>query len=121
MTQEEQDAILGRTIRAYKEAKKKLTALSIRNGEIAVSAKKLASALEQHPDRIYVSKGAEGMLAVATALYVYSAEEASRLSPELLRAHLAEYVGIQTEKARLRQQLVDLGEDDPEPDQTIHF
>lgn len=121
MTQEEQDAILGRTMRAHKEAKKKLAALTVLNGEIAATAKKLASALGQHPDRIYVSKEPEGRMALAGALYIYTPEDAEQLSAGFLREHLAEYVSVQAEKARLRQQLIDLGEDDPEPDDTFHL
>lgn len=113
MTQEEQDAILGRTLRDYKENRKKLAALSIRNEEIASSAKKLAHAVEQYPDRIHVSKGAEGTLALANALYVYSTQDVENLNPDFLRNHLAEYVSVQQRKSDLRQKLINLGADDP--------
>jgi len=114
MTQEEQDAILGRTIRDYKQAKNKLGALNKLNSEIASAARALATALAGYPDRIHVSKGTEGTLIRANALFEYSVEDARRLSPEFLREHLHEYVSVQQRKAELRQGLIDQGEDDPE-------
>jgi hypothetical protein len=114
MTQEEQDAILGRTMRDYKLAKNKLGALKKLNSEIAAAARALATALVDYPDRIHVSKGAEGTLIRANALYEYSTEDARGLSPEFLREHLHEYVSVQQRKADLRQELINQGEDDPE-------
>jgi hypothetical protein len=54
MTQQEQDAILGRTRREYKETKNKFGALKKLNSEIAAVARKLADGLERHPDRLMV-------------------------------------------------------------------
>ena len=116
MTQQEQDAILGRTRREYKEAKNKFGALKKLNGEIADVARKLADALEKHPDCLMVGSLPQGSLAIAMtdAKYIYTPEDASRLSLESLCAHLGEYIKVKDQKARLRQELIDQGDDDPE-------
>jgi hypothetical protein len=116
MTQEEQDAVLGRTQREYKEARNKLGALRKLNGEIATVARKLADAIEYHPDRLMVGNLPKGSLAIAIAdaKYIYTPEDASRLSPESLVAHLDEYMKVKNQKARLRLELIEQGEDDPE-------
>jgi hypothetical protein len=116
MTQQEQDAILGRTRREYKEAKNKFGALKKLNGETADIARKLADALEKHPERLMVGDLPQGSLALAMtdAKYIYTPEDASRLSPESLCAHLGEYMKVKERKARLRQELIDQGDDDPE-------
>ncbi len=116
MTQQEQDAILGRTRREYKDAANRFGALKKRNSEIAAMARNLAEALERHPNQIMVGNHAEGSLArtIADAKYVYSPEDASRLSPESLCVHLGEYVEAKERKARLRQELIEQGDGDPE-------
>jgi hypothetical protein len=116
MTQQEQDAILGRTRREYKEAKNKFGALNKLNSEIADLARNLALALEQYPDRILVGEVPRGSMAVAlvNAEYTYTSEDAVRLSHEALRAHVEEYVSVKKQKAKLRQGLIDQGDDDPE-------
>ncbi len=116
MTQQEQDAILGRTRREYREAKSKLGALTKLNGEIAAIARRLAEALEQQPDRLMVGNLPHGSLAfsITNAKYIYTPEDASHLSQESLCAHLGEYLKVKDQKARLRQELIDQGDDDPE-------
>jgi hypothetical protein len=116
MTQQEQDAILGRTRREYKEARSRLGALKRLNGEIAAVARNLADAIERHPDRLMVGNLPHGSLALAItdAKYIYTLEDASRLSQESLCAHLGEYIKVKDQKARLRQELIDQGDDDPE-------
>ena len=114
MTQEEQDAILGRTMRDYKQAKNDLRTLEKLNSEIASAARALATALVDYPDRIHVSKSSEGTLMRANAHYKYNTEDARHLNPEFLREHLLEFVRVQQRKADLRQKLIDLGDGDPE-------
>ena len=116
MTQQEQDAILGRTRREYKEAKNRLGALKKLNSEIAAVARKLADAIEQYPDRLMVGNLPQGSLAMAItdAKYIYTPEDATRLSPESLCCHLEEYLKIKEQKERLRWDLIEQGEDDPE-------
>lgn len=117
MTQEEQDAILGRTRREYKEAANRFGALKKRNSETAAAARNLAEALELHPDRLTVGNfPPEGSLArtLTDAKYIYTPEDADRLSPESLRGHLGEYTEAKERKARLRQELIEQGDGDPE-------
>jgi len=116
MTQEEQDAILGRTRREYKEAKNRFGALKKRNGEIAAVARKLADALEQYPDRLMVGNLPHGSLALAITdpKHVYTPGDADQLSQDSLCVHLSEYMKARDDKARLRQELIDQGDGDPE-------
>jgi hypothetical protein len=116
MTQQEQDAILGRTRREYREAKNKFGALKKLNSEIADLARNLASALEQYPERLMIGNLPQGSLAqvMTDAKCVYTPEDADRLSPESLCTHLAEYIKVKELKARLRKELVEQGDDDPE-------
>jgi hypothetical protein len=109
MTQEEQDAILGRTLRAYKEAKNKLGALRTRTKEITSVARALASALEEDPAHILVGKGPMGSVRLANASYVYEADAATCLSPKAIEAHVAERAATERLVADLRQELVDQG------------
>jgi hypothetical protein len=116
MTQEEQGAILGRTRREYKEARNRFGALKKRNGEIAAVARRLADALDRHPDRLMVGNLPLGSLAIAItgAEYTYTPEDADQLTQESLCAHLAEYMKLRDQKARLRRELIEQGDDDPE-------
>lgn len=116
MTLAEQDALLGRTRREYREAKNQLGALKKLNSEIVAVARKLADALEHHPDRLMVGNLPQGSLAIAItdAKYIYTPEDSSRLSPESLFAHLGEYVKVKERKATLRRELIEQGDDDPE-------
>ena len=116
MTQEEKDAILGRTRREYRDAKSDFGALKKRNSEIADVARKLAEALERHPDRLMVGNLPQGSLAVAieSAKYVYTPEDSDRLSPESLCAHLEEYIKAKNRKETLRRELIEQGDGDPE-------
>jgi len=116
MTQQEQDAILGRTRREYKDAKNKFGALKKLNGEIADVARKLADAIEKYPDRLMVGNLPQGSLALAMtdAKYIYTPEDASRLSQESLCVHLGEYMKVKAQKEKLRRELIDQGDDDPE-------
>lgn len=116
MTEQEQDAILGRTRREYREAKSKLGALKKRNSEIATIARKLADAIEGYPDRLMVGNLPQGSLAlsITNPKHIYTPEDAGQLSHESLCVHLAEYIKVKDAKDRLRQALIDQGEDDPE-------
>ena len=116
MTQQEQDAILGRTRREYKQAVNRFDALKKRNSEIAAVARNLAEALERCPDRLMVGNLPEGSLArtMAHAKYVYAPEDADLLSLESLCVHLGEYIEAKERKARVRQELIEQGDGDPE-------
>jgi len=109
MTQEEQDAILGRTLRAYKEAKSKFGALKARTKEISTTAHDLASALDTHPSQILVTEGPVGTLRLVNASYVYRAEDAERLSLDTIQRHVAEYTEIEHQVEELRQMLLEQG------------
>lgn len=116
MTQQEQDAILGRTRREYREAASLFGALKKRNSEIAAVARNLADALERHPDRLMVGNIPEGSLArtMTDAKYIYTPKDAERLSLESLGTHLGEYIEVKERKSRLRQELIEQGDGDPE-------
>lgn len=116
MTQQEQDAILGRTRREYKEAKNKFGALRKLNSEIAAMARNLADALERHPDRLMVGNLPQGSMVrtLTDAKYIYTPDDASRLSAESLCVHLEEYLRVKERKERLRRELIEQGDDDPE-------
>ena len=122
MTQEEQDALLGRTRREYKTARNKLGALKKRNEGIATAAENLMNAVRKHPGCILVPTkgqlGREGNLArtlkMANIEFVYSEEDSTLLSPDFLRSHSEEYASAEQEVDRLRQELIGQGDDDPE-------
>jgi|HubBroStandDraft_3_1064219.scaffolds.fasta_scaffold1273766_1 hypothetical protein len=116
MTQEEQDAVLGRTRREYREARHRFGALRKVNSEIAAVARNLADAIEHNPDQLFIGNLPKGSLAIAItdAKYIYTPEAASRLSPESLVAQLDEYMKVKNQKAKLRQELIEQGDDDPE-------
>jgi hypothetical protein len=122
MTQEEQDALLGRTRREYKAARSKLGALKKRNEGIATSAENLMNAVRKHPSRILVPTkgqlGREGNLSrtlkMASIEFVYGEEDSDLLSPDFLRTHFEEYASAEQQVDRLRQELIEQGDDDPE-------
>lgn len=113
MTQEEQDAVLGRTRREYRETRHRFGALKKVNSEIAAIARDLAAAIEHNPERLFVGTLPRGSVAamITDAKYVYTLENASRLSPESLVAHLQEYIKIKDQKEKLRQELIEQGDD----------
>jgi hypothetical protein len=113
MTMEEQDAVLGRTMRRYKDAKIKLGAMDASNHELGAFLRKLATAIEQTPGKIHVSRGAEGALRVANAAYIYSVGDADKLTPDSIERRSAEYAEIEQRKAELRQRILDQGQDEP--------
>ncbi len=115
MTQQEQDAILGRTRREYREVKNRFGALRKVNGEIVAIARKLADALEHYPERLMVGRLPQGSLAAAItdAKHIYTPEDAACLSPESLCVHLDEYIKAKEQKAKLRQSLIEQGDEVP--------
>lgn len=122
MTQNEQDALLGRTRREYKTARSKFGALKKRNEGIATAAENLMNAVRNCPKHILVpTKGQlrqEGNLARTLRMenieFVYGEEDSDLLSPDFLRSHFEEYASAEQQVDRLRHELIEQGEDDPE-------
>lgn len=112
MNQNEQDAMIGKTHREYREAKKKLDSLQKQTHEIAAAARRLADALERHPECVHVSSGPEGSLAlaIANARYIYTPEIAAQFTQEFLRRHLAELVEVRNLKETTERELHELNE-----------
>ena len=117
MTQNERDAILGRTRREYREAKAELGAVRKRHAELVSEFKEFLLAIEQEPLKVYVSRGPRGALQAAIetpeARYLYTASLAERLALEAIGKHLDEYRATSELVEDRRKSLIDQGEDDP--------
>lgn len=117
MTQDERDAILGRTRREYREARAEFGAIKKRHAELVTELKRFTLALEKSPLHLFVSNGPRGTLQTAIeaqgAEYFYSAALAGKLSVDSVRSHLDEYRDITSRVEDRRQSLIEQGEDDP--------
>lgn len=117
MTQEEMDAILGRTRREYREAKAQLGAHRERHTVFVSELRKFLSALEQEPFRVYAGRVAKGTVQAAIeapqAAYVFSAELAEKLTVGAIKGHLDEYRAAFERVEERRKSLIAQGDDDP--------
>ena len=117
MTQNERDAILGRTRREYREARAELGAIKKRHAELLSGVREFLLAMDQEPLRVYASRGSIGLLQAAIerrgARYLYSATLADRLTLDALEKHLDEYRATFALVEDRRKSLIDQGEDDP--------
>ncbi len=117
MTQEEKDAILGRTKRQYREAKNELGALKQRHAELVARVKAFQVALEREALTMYASPEAKGALQYAMqmpgARFIYDASLADKLSLEAMRTYLDEYRAVFERVEELRKSLIAQGDDDP--------
>ena len=117
MTQDERDAILGRTRREYREARAELGAVKKRHAELLSGLRELLLSLDQEPLKVYASHGSRGLLQAAIerqeARYLYSATLADRLTLDALGKHLDEYRATFELVEDRRKSLMDQGEDDP--------
>src|SRR5664279_2708918 len=111
MTQEDQDAIVGRAHREYKSAKKELAALSLRIDEIIAAATNLANALTE-PSRMIIPDEGEAVVGPAAmrASFFFTDEVARNLSREYIAANVKEYKAVKQRVGTLRQKLISLGE-----------
>jgi hypothetical protein len=119
MTQDERDAILGRTRRQYLNSRSELGALKQRHAEFVAEVRKFLSALDQEALSMYASPAAKGALQFSMempgARFVYDASLADRLSVEAMGAYLDEYREVFERVESLRKSLVSQGDDDPGP------
>jgi hypothetical protein len=117
MTQDERDAILGRTRREYREARAELGAVKKRHAELISECRELLLSMDQEPLRVYVSRGPQGALQSAIeaqeARYFYSAKLANRLTLDAIGKHLDEYRATFDLVEARRKSLIDQGDDDP--------
>lgn len=117
MTQEEKDAILGRTRREYREAKADLGTIKKRHADTVAELKKFVSAFEQDPLSLYVLRRPQGVMQAAMEMqgahYLYTASLADRLTLEGIEKHLAEYRAIQSAVTDRRVSLIEQGDGDP--------
>ena len=119
MTQDERDAILGRTRREYREARADLGAIRKRHAELVSEVKRFVLTLEEDPMRIYVSRGQRGALQAALeepeAQYLYSAILANKLTLDSIGKHLDEYRATFDLAEDRRKSLIAQGDGDPSP------
>jgi hypothetical protein len=110
VTQEDQDAIVGKAHREYKEAKKRLAAIETMGGTIAQTASNLAKALAD-PSRIVVPAEGEAVVGpMVMTSFVFTTELANQISHEHVKEIVADYKQTKQRVSSLRQQLLSLGE-----------
>jgi ribosomal 50S subunit-associated protein YjgA (DUF615 family) len=117
MTQEEKDAILGRTRREYREARAELGSLKKRHAELVSDLKQFVGSLEREPMSVHVLRVQGGTLQAAMetqgANYLYTAILANRLTLDAIEKHTSEYrAALETVEDR-RKSLIDQGDGDP--------
>lgn len=113
MTQEDQDAIVGKAHREYTEAKKQLAALQVRIDNIIAAASNLAHALAE-PSRMAIPD--EGQVVVGPAAmtsFMFTDEVARQLSRDYIGQNVKEYKATKQRVNALRQRLISLGQNDP--------
>jgi hypothetical protein len=117
MTQNERDAILGRTRREYLEARAVLGAVRKRHAELVSEFREFLLSLDQEPLRVYASRGSRGLLQAAIetpeARYLYGVALADRLTLDAIGKHLDEYRATFGRVEDRRKSLIDQGDDDP--------
>lgn len=117
MTQEEKDAILGRTRREYREAKSDFGAIRKRHAELVAELEKFLVAMKRTPAGTYAAKGPQGALQAAIefqeANYLYRPSLADQLTIDAVGNHLNEYRAGTALVEDRRRSLIEQGEDDP--------
>jgi len=119
MTQEEKDAILGRTKREHREAKAEFGAIRERHTRLVSEFRELLLSMEQEPLRVYASRGLQGTLQAAMemqgARYVYGTTLADKLTLDAVGKHLDEYRATFERVEDRRRSLIAQGDGDPGP------
>jgi hypothetical protein len=114
MTQEDQYAIIGKAHEDYKSAKLKMAAIESRGHQISTAARNLSEAILD-PTRIIVLKeGESGLVAGIRNPLMFGPPMAEQLSQDYVRKHVEDFRSTKQQLAALRQQLLNLGQGDPE-------
>jgi len=114
MTQEDQYAIIGKAHEDYHAAKREFAAIQARGGKIAESAHNLAEAI-MDPVRVVVPEGNEGVvLAGVRNPFLFGPAVAEQFTQDYVRQHVKDYKSTKQKLAALRQQMISLGQPDPE-------
>jgi hypothetical protein len=126
MTRDEEIKLLGDTHLEYREVMCDFGKIKQSRAELVSELKKLLSAVEREPLRVFVSRGPQGALQTAMnspdARYFYTAALADRLTLDAMEDHLNKYRTILERTEHLRISLIDQGENDPGPAESIrHF
>jgi hypothetical protein len=114
MTQEDQYAIIGKAHEDYKAARLKMAAIETRGQGVSDTARNLSEAI-LNPARIVVLK--EGETAAIVGIrnpFMFNPQMAEQLSQDYIRKHVEEFRAAKQSVANLRQQLINLGQGDPE-------
>lgn len=111
MTRNEEIDFLGRTHLEYREAMRDFGKIKQGRDELVAELKKLLSAMERDPLKVYVSRGPQGALQTAMsspdARYFYTAALADRLTLDAMEDHLNQYRTIFERTEHLRISLTD--------------
>ena len=114
MTQDDQDAIIGKAHRDFRETKTKLAALEARGKEIAQAAHNLGDYIVDPTRVIVASEGESVVVAGLRNPLLFGTEMAKLLSQEYVRQYITEHRATKQRLGALRQQLINLGQGDPE-------
>jgi len=116
MTQEDQDAIVGKARREYREKKKELAAIVARGDQMATIANNLARGLAA-PEHVVLVKDGEGVSGVNIGrgnAVIFTEPHFRQISLAEVEKHIQEYKAVKGRVAALRQQLINIGDGDPE-------
>jgi hypothetical protein len=114
MTQEDQYAIIGKAHEDYLATKREFAAIEVRGRKIAEVATNLAEAILE-PARVVVPTPGEG--AILTGVrdpFLFGPQVAAQFTQDYVRRHVEEYKTTKKRLAAFRQQLISLGQPDPE-------
>lgn len=112
MTQEDQYAIIGKAHVDYRETKRELEAINARGRQMAEIANNLANALGR-PERIVIAEPNTQLIAGRDAV-IFVEGSFQQIAIESVRKHVEEYKAATKKLQALRQQLINLGEADPQ-------
>jgi hypothetical protein len=115
VTQEDQDAIVGKARREYREKKKELAAIEARGSEMAAIALNLARGLNA-PEQILIvgEQGISGVNIGRANAVIFPEPNFQKISLAEVEKHVKEYKEVKNRVAALRQQLINIGDGDPE-------
>jgi len=113
MTQDEQYAIIGKAHEDYLAAKREFSAIEARGVNISEAATNLAQAIVD-PARIVVPVGDEGVVMGNRQTFLFGKNVAEQFTQDYVRRHVEEHRSAKQRLAALRQQLINLGQPDPE-------
>ena len=114
MTQEDQYAIIGKAHQDYLATKQEFAAIELRGRKIAEAAHNLAEAILD-PARIVVPDPDQGAVLVGVRnAFLFGPQVAEQFTQDYVRRHVEEYRATKKRLAAFRQQLISLGQPDPE-------